>query len=666
MRKILDHIGSPISQAWQWATTRSSSLSRSALGWGSLALAAVILLSVNLISSIGMSNWQADLTEDRLFTISNGTREVLRGIDEPITVRLYFSKRLGEVAPDYARYFDRVSTLLERYKSMSGGKLQISYFDPEPFSDEEDRAVAAGLRSVALNNEGEVGYFGLTATNSTDNQKTIEFFHPDREAFLEYDVTKLIYTLANPKKRVVGVITTLPLDGGTTPDNQPIPRWLIMQQVREFFDVRMLGESVEKIPSDVDVLLIAEPYGLTPMASYAIDQYVLGGGKALVLVDPVPEAAQTDTSEQIKGKLDELEKVLKAWGVGFDQDQVATDLAHARRVRFGSSGGAIADYVAWLGLDSSNIEKNDVLSAGVDTLNLASPGILTKIDGAGTTFTPILHTGPEAMQVDASKVGLGADPIALLRTYKAGGKPLVLAARVSGEAKSAFPEGRPQAEANKEPESSAESAKDAKPDEAKGSHVAFGKVNVIVVADTDLMADQFWVVRSQLLGQEVDIPNAQNAAFVIGALENLSGNDALIALRGRGVTNRPFTLVDNLRRQAERQFQEKEKMLSQRLSELQNQLAKLESSSGGLVILSEEQRRAAENSRSEMVKTRRELRDVKLALHRDIDRVDGWATFADIALVPLAIGAIGTGWSLWRTRKRKDENQNAADGGERA
>jgi ABC-type uncharacterized transport system involved in gliding motility auxiliary subunit len=673
MRENLGKIASPFIAAGK--------LSRSALAWGSLALAALILLSINLISSISLDNWQADLTEDRLFTISNGTKEVLRGIDEPITVRVYFSKRLGEAAPSYARYFDRVRALLERYKSISGGKLDVSYLDPEPFSDEEDRAVAAGLHAVTLNGEGDVGYFGLTATNSTDNQQTIEFFQPDRQAFLEYDITKLIYTLAHPKKSVVGLITGLPLDGGTMPmNNQPLPPWLIMQQIRDFFDVHMLGENVDKIPSDIDVLLVVEPYGLTEKTAYAIDQYVLGGGKALILVDPVPEAAQAETLGQPQSGLDDLGEVLKAWGVGFDRHQVATDIDHARRVRFGAEGDMVSDYVAWLALDSGNMDPNDVLSAGIDTLNLASPGILTKIDSAGTTFTPILHTGPHAMQVDASKVGITGDPVALLRNYKPGGKPLVLAARISGEAKSAFPDGPPAAEpkmdtasasspANKAPAEVGPPAaphQSAKPDQANPAvaasakagkpsdqHLTAGKVNAIVVADADLMADQFWVERSELLGQEVDVPTAQNAAFIIGGLENLSGNDALIALRGRGVTSRPFTLVDNLRRQAERRFREKEQTLSQKLEQLQSQLAKLESSGGGQVILSDEERETAEKFRSELVTTRRDLRDVKLALHRDIDRLDGWVKFVNIALVPLAIGFVGTGLAVWRNRKHK-------------
>ncbi len=200
---------------------------------------------MNLVSSVSLRNWQADLTQGRLFTISDGTRQILRSIDEPITVRVYFSKRLGELAPSYADYFERVQTLLESYRDLSGGKLQISYLDPEPFSDAEDRAVAAGLRGTRLNAEGEVGYFGLVATNSTDNQQVIPFFSPDRGAFLEYDVTKLINALANPKKHVVGIITGLPINGGKNPmSNQPTPPWLIMDQLHEFFDVRMLDQTL--------------------------------------------------------------------------------------------------------------------------------------------------------------------------------------------------------------------------------------------------------------------------------------------------------------------------------------------------------------------------------------------------------------------------------------
>ncbi len=673
MHKILNAVRS----AWDAIARRCASLSSATLAWGGLALAAVILLSVNLVSSISLRGWQADLTQGHVFTISDGTRQVLRGIDEPIAVKVYFSKRLGELAPTQAGYFERVQALLDSYRDISGGKLQVSYLNPEPFSDAEDRAVAAGLHGVRLDAEGDLGYFGLVATNSTDNQQTIPFFSPDRSAFLEYDVTKLINTLANPKKHVVGIISGLPINGGKDPmSNQPTPPWMIMDQLHEFFDVRMLDQTLTKVPSDVDVLMIVQPNGLTPKAAYAIDQYVLGGGRALVFADPMPEAAYLQTLGKGSGGMKLLAKLLKSWGVGYVDNKVATDIEHARRVQFGQGAGAVTDYVAWLALDDRNIDKGDVLSAGINTLNLASPGFLKRIPGAGTTVTPLLHTSSQAMEVDASKVGPRADAVALLRNYKPHGT-LVLAARVSGEAQSAFPDGPPtdakmadakkaDAKADKggskpdaaKPEAAASASADKTPKDKtakdKSTHIASGKVNAIVIADTDLMADQFWVDRRELLGQQVVVPTAQNAALVVGALENLSGNDALISLRARGVTDRPFTLVEDLRRNAERKFREKEQALTQRLQSLQQGLNKLESSQGGgAVLLSEEERAAADKFRADMLHTRRELRDVKLALRRDIDRLDGWLKFANIGLVPLAIGFGGLGWSLWRTRRRK-------------
>src|SRR5690349_22963793 len=264
-------------------------LPRHALAWIGLALGAVILLSVNLFAATAFRSVKADLTQQRLFTISDGTRAILRSIDEPVSVRLYFSKRLGEAAPSYARYFERVRSLLEQYRDISRGRLEFAVYDPEPFSDAEDRAVAAGLRGIRLNGEGETGYFGLTGNNSTDNDASIAFFSNDREPFLEYDVTKLIYTLANPKKRVVGLLTGLPLDGGMAPmammgGGRPLPPQMVMEQIREFFEVKSINQDVKEIPSDVDVLMIAQPDKLTPEAALAIDQFVLGGGKALIFV----------------------------------------------------------------------------------------------------------------------------------------------------------------------------------------------------------------------------------------------------------------------------------------------------------------------------------------------------------------------------------------------
>ena len=685
MRSFLERIGNLFLPATDWLVDKCTRLPRHTLAWASIGLALILLLSVNLFAGSALRNAKADLTQQRLFTISNGTRSMLRSVDEPINIRLYFSKRLGEAAPVYARLFERVRALLQQYGDISGGRVELAVFDPEPFSDAEDKAVAAGLRGVRLNQDGEVGYFGLVGSNSTDTDQTIPFFTTDREAFLEYDLTKLIYTLANPKKRIVGLMTGLPLDGG--PMNpmammgggRPPPPQMIMEQIRDFFEIKTLAQDVKEIPADVDVLMVAQPDRLTPEAAYAIDQYVLGGGKVLALVDPVAEmGARAGPMGMAPPSTVNAEfvKLLKSWGVDFDPTKVAGDIATARRVQFG--GGArptVTEYVGWLGLDRRSIDEKDVLSGGIERLNLASPGFLAKSETATTQVTPILLTSPQAMQIPAEKFGGAPDPVSLLRAYKPEGKALMLAARVAGTANSAYPDGVPKpvkTEAEdkaKEDGAKQDAAKSdsekpdaAKPDAAKDSkadaaaaakpHKASGRINVIVVADTDMLADQFWVDVREFLGQQVAIPNASNAAFVVNALDNLSGSDALIALRGRGAEDRPFKLVNDLRREAERRYREKEQALTAKLKEVQEQLAKLESTGEGAnLILSESDRQTIEKFRGDMLSVRRELREVKRALREDIDRLDGWLKFANIALVPLLIGFGGLGWAAFHRRR---------------
>lgn len=654
----------PFANAFKSAVTYFSTFRRSTLAWMGLGLAAVVLLSVNLASSIGLKAWSADLTQDKLFTISEGTRQILKSIDEPITARLYFSRNLADASPDITRYFDRVRELFERYRDISGGKLHLTVLDPEPFSDAEDKAVEAGLRGLRLNAEGETGYFGLVATNATDNQQVIPFFDPNKESYLEYDVTKAIYSLANPKKRTIGLMTSLPLDGGKSPvrqqDTQP---WLIMSQIREFFDVKPVEQDVKEIPNGLDVLMVAQPTKLTPDAAYAIDQYALKGGKVLIFTDPVSDTAYMELLKDQGDGQKELTKLLAGWGVKYDGSKVATDIKHARRVQFGGgpqSDGepTVTDFVAWLGLDKSSINQNDVLSAGIEQINVASPGFFSKEDGASVDFSPVIETSSDAEVVDAKDVGFGADPLALLRNYVSGGQKLTLAARLSGDVKSAFPDGPPKpkdAKATNKPDAA---KKDAPPpprppaSTVKNDGVKSGRINVIIVADTDILADQFWVNTS--LGQDIAVPTAHNAAFVVGALENLSGSNALIALRGRGVKDRPFTLVEAIRRNAEQKFRAKEQGLEDKLKLAQAELQKIQASGdGGSVILSDKERQAVEKFRGEMINTRRELRDVKLALRQDIDDLSGWLKFANIAFVPLMLGVAAVGVSWQRSRQRR-------------
>jgi ABC-type uncharacterized transport system involved in gliding motility auxiliary subunit len=647
------------------AAAAAGGINRRTLAWGGLALGAVILLAVNLIASSALRDARIDLTKERLYTISDGTRKSLRAIDEPVDIRVYFSKKLGEAAPSYAKMFERVRTLLEQYGAIARGKLQISYLDPEPFSDAEDRAVAAGLKGIRLNQEGEMGYFGIVGSNSTDTESNLPFLSTDRERFLEYDVTKLIVTLANQTKSGVGLISGIPIEG--SPGNPmmgrpPSPPVVMLEQIREFFELKTIAKDAKEIPTDIGVLMVVQPEGLSADTAYAIDQFALSGGKVLAFVDPVAEAHRQGNPMMMMMQgppdLSEFDKLLKAWGVVFDPKFVVGDISRARRVQFGGGPRAsVTEYVLWLGLDRRNLDERDPLAGGIERLNLASAGFLEKAPNATTQFAPIVRTTPDAMQIPAESVTMMPDAVGLLRNYKRGGTPLVLAARISGDAKSAFPDGPPPAAPGKteDDKTKAPAAEPDKKSEAaapRAKQVAAGKINVVVVADSDLLNDQFWVEVREFLGQQVAIPNAHNGAFVLGAVENLTGSDALISLRGRGISDRPFELVADLRRDAEERFRNKEQVLTARLRDVQTKLAGLEKQSDGEnLILTDKDRQEIEKFRGDMLSVRRELREVKRELRKDIDRLDGVLKFANIAAVPLLIGFAGIGWAAYRRRR---------------
>jgi ABC-type uncharacterized transport system involved in gliding motility auxiliary subunit len=668
-----------------------SRLSRATLAWVGIGLAAVLLLCTNLIVSTLTQNWRVDLTEDGLFSMTDSTRKVLAGIDEPITMRLYYSKALGDNAPSFATYFDRVKALLQRYRDLSGGKINLAFISPEPFSDAEDRAVAAGLRGVRLNSEGDQAYFGLVATNTTDNTETIGFFTPDRERFLEYDLTKLVYSLSNPKKKIVGLMSGLPIEGSPGDPQmggRPTPPWMIVSQIREFYQVKSVGQDVTEIPPEIDTLMLVQPSDMKPETAYAIDQFALKGGRILAFIDPVAEVGRMYQRGKDVPQSTELKKLFDAWGVVYDPTKVVGDLQYARRVSYGGSGNPSAtEYVAWLSLDRRSLDTGDAISAGIETLNMASVGSVSLAPNSTTKLQTLLSSSDRSATIDASSIGLRPDPVALLREFKPGGKKLTIAGRVTGDIKSAFPDGPPQAapaasELDKKDAAAADASKgetkDAADAKASGdakdtkdtkeakeakdtpkpplppSHVSAGRLNAIIVADTDMLHDQFWVDVREFLGQQVTIPQAHNAVFATSAIESLAGGEALTSLRARGVKPRPFQVVDEIRRDAERQFREKEQTLMAKLKDTEQKLSGLEQKSEGpeKAILSEKDRETIEKFRTEMLGIRRELRDVKLAMRQDIDRLDTTLRFVNIAGVPLLIGIGALGLAIARRRQQ--------------
>lgn len=602
----------------------------SKLGLLGLVVGFVLFLAVNVAANGAFRGVQLDLTENGLYTLSEGTRRTLASIDEPITLRLYFSKNLAEAAPRYAAYYGRVRELLQRYADLAKGKLRLVLLDPEPFTDAEDRAVGDGLQGVPVTQAGDLGYFGLAAENATDGRAAIGFFNLEREPFLEYDLTKLIYTLSKPSLPKLGVISALPPAGGGSlggPSAEP----MILAQLQDFFAVERLESDVAAIPDGVDVLLVLNPEGLGADALRAVDAFVHKGGRALVFADPYLESVPAAAPEEEKPNGD-LDTLFAAWGVKMLPGKVAGDLDAARRVSTGARGTIVGDYVVWLGLGEGAFETNDPVFSNVERLNLASAGILEPVEGAKTTIEPLLQTGPRAMPIDIDRIRFMPDINQLLRDFQPGGKRLMLAARLRGPAPAAFAD--PQ-------------AKDT-PDAGK-------PIDVIVVADADLLYDRFWVSSADFFGEQVLVPQANNADFVVNALENLSGSEALIGLRGRGSSYRPFTLIEAFRRDAEMQYRAKEQELQSRLHQLEGELKGIKRSDDGRTetLLSAEDKAAVERFRTEILGVRRELRNVQHALRSDIEGLESLVKLVNIAAVPALVCLAGLALTVWRRGRRR-------------
>jgi ABC-type uncharacterized transport system involved in gliding motility auxiliary subunit len=658
-------------------------MSRRSLAVIGLISAALLFAAVNVISNRTLGTTRIDLTQGKLYTLSAGTRATLTKLDEPIVLRFYYSKKLGNEIPSYGVYAQRVREMLEEYAAAANGKIELQELDPLPFSAVEDRAVAFGLQGVPLDQGGEQIYFGLAATNSTDDLQTIPFFQPEREPFLEYDLTKLIHSLAFPKKPTIGLITDLPLEGDmmAAMQGQPMIPYAVINQLKPLYTIKDLSSDLDSVPSDVDVLMVAHPQHLSDKTQYAIDQYVLGGGKALVFVDPNSETQQMHPSQLNPPGMplgSDMPKLFKAWGLSMDPKLVAGDRRAARRVNAGTQQHVEAmDYVAWLSLDQQDLNHDSPITADLTHINMASAGILQPAKDAKTTFTPLITTSIDSMPIDVEKIkGAGGVPDVggLLRDFKPSGEKLVLAAQVTGTAETAFPDGPPKDE--KKDDKAAGDKKDsaAKPADAKpaGAAAPAGPaqiktsakpIDVIVVADTDILEDRFWEQSQDFFGQTVVIPVANNGDFVANALDSLAGGDDLIALRSRGTSARPFTLVDNIQRAADARYQAKEKDLQTKLKDAQDKIKQLQDQGArpGATV-DKEQEQTIDNFRNDMLSIRQQLRQVQLALRQDINQLQAVTEFFDIALVPIlvAFAALIVGWVRFRRRKRQARRVAAA------
>ena len=631
-----------------------------------LAVAVVLFFTVNVLSHVAFRSARVDLTEQRLYTLTEGSRNILQGLDEPVTLRLYLSKKLAVELPGIQGYTNRVLELVQEYEQAAGGNLILHVIDPEPFSEEEDRAVGYGLRGVPLDAGNTQFYFGLVGTNATDDRELIPFFQQSREEFLEYDLTKLVYRLGNPKQKVVGLLSTLPVDGGPQMPFSQAPGgsapWMIMDSIRELMEVKVLDKAVTDIPEDVDVLMVVHPKRLGEPTLYAIDQFVLRGGRAVVFVDPHSEADRVLPNPQNPMGMQaprnsDLGRVFDAWGIELVDGKVVGDLPLAKKVNFQKqSRMMVADYPVWIDLTPRQLNAEDVVTAKLPNLTMASAGILRKKEDSETEWTPLMETDDQAMQIDAARLRMMPDVEGLLRDYRPEGETLVLAARLTGKVKTAFPDGRPEAADSEEPGNPGDDKASKQP-----PHLAESAdpINVIVVADTDMLQDRFWVQVQNFLGQRIGIPTSANNDFVTNALDNLTGSHDLISVRNRGSFSRPFTLVRAIQQEAEMQFRQKEQALQQRLKETERKIQELQRTKEDqtTVILSAEQEAALDGFRQELVATRKELRNVQHELQKNIESLENVVKFLNIGLMPLVIAVGGVVFSAYTIRRRLRGNE---------
>ncbi len=624
--------------------------------WSGLAIALALLFAVNLLSDAAFTSMRADLTENRLYTLTTGTKSILGRLQEPITLRLFLSQKEATRLPGINNYTQRVKELLREYERQAGGAIKLLVIDPEPFSEDEDRADAYGISGVPLDDEGTTLYFGLVGTNSTDDEEVIPFFSVDREELLEHDLTKMVYQLSNTEATRVGLISRLPLDGGQMDPqamamglNQGMPRpWVVFEQMEQLFDVVAIEPDGGAIPDDIGVLMVVHPKQLPPSMLYAIDQYVLGGGRVLVFVDPNSEV---DRAPGMMGMAappgsSGLEPLFAAWGIRLVDGKVAGDLSIAQRVRYGSPDSpGVIDYPVWMNLPVELNNADDVVTARLGNLVLASPGVLEDLGKEGITVTPLVTTTENAMAFDVGRVQVLTDPAELLSGYQRGGERLNLAVRVSGRVETAFPGGPPSSEGEEMQNGEA----------ATRTHLEASRqdVNLIIVADSDMLADDYWAQAQNLLGTRLVIPTAANGDFVINSLENLLGSNELISVRSRGQFSRPFTRVAGLQQEAEIRYRRKERELLASLEDTERKLIELEKGSRNdqRLILSQEQLAEIEKFRQEKIRIRKELRLVRHQLRKDIEKLESATKFINIGFVPLLIGIGGLLVGLRKLRR---------------
>lgn len=646
-------------------------------GTGLLSVAVSLLIAVGLISAF--PSVRIDLTEDELFSLADGTRNIVSGLEEPIELIFFYSESATEDQPQIRSYGTRVQELLREIVIASNGNLSLRIVDPEPFSEEEDLATQYGVQPVPVTQGGPGIYFGLVAAQLDNDpalqvSETMPLIRPDQEQFLEYEFMKLVTRVANPDLQVIGLLTTLDIDGGFDPmTGQATQQWMITDFIRQLYELRRIETEAESIDDDVDILMIVHPEGLSEQTLYAIDQHVMRGGKTLVFLDPT---ADSMVSRSARGSMipagmrSDLPGLLEAWGVDYSPDKVLTDNTLALRVQMGQGSRPVA-HIGMIGANRTALAEDDIITRRLENLNLSSAGALAPREGATTRFEPLIQSSSDAMLMDASLLEDVLDPSVLFDEFVSANERYTIAARISGVIATAFPDGRPvsasasaEAEATEDEAVADDAGSEIESSEEESTEIdplqghlaqTDGETNILVFADTDVLTDRLWVQVAQFLGQRIPQPYANNGDFVINALDNLSGGADLVSIRSRGRYSRPFERVVKMQREADDRLRTEEAALLERLAATEEQLAALNTGENGQPLgqLTPEIQAEIDRFNAELLDTRRSLRDVQFQLTADIEELGSNLKWFNTAAIPMLLTVLALFISLTRAQRRR-------------
>jgi ABC-type uncharacterized transport system involved in gliding motility auxiliary subunit len=607
-----------------------------------LAVLFLVLIFINIIVSYATVRW--DATEDNAYSLSEGTQQILSSMSQPVTIKFFYSRSNAAIPANIKVYARRVADFLSEYETASKGRIQVEMVDPKPDSDEEEWARKYGVEPMQTP-AGRI-YCGLVFL-AADQEDVIPWLDPAKEQMLEYDLTSVIQGLQTTEKKVVGIISSLPVfgtKGRAMPGQAPAEEWLFITEMKKIYDVREISPTAQQIDSSLDLLMVVYPKNMSPQLEYAVDQYVLSGGDALIFVDPLCVSDRQPGQQQfMRSSGGSLSRVFKAWGVSMDPAKAVADFGQSTQIRTGNA--TMEDNPLMISARGDAFNPENVVTAGLESMLFPVAGAIEETGDADYEFEPLVDSSTNAALTGAFNAFLGVE--AVKKDFVSAGKPFHVAVRVRGKFKTAFADGRP------EPEDADEKA-DPLP---KGPHLTESKkeTTLIIVSDADMLADQFYVQRGNLFGLPISEMFNDNLIFLSNTAEILTGSDALIGLRSRGKMERPFTAVLALKKNAQERWLSKEKELVRRIEETNRKLRRLEQQKDGSqkLIMSPEQEAEIARFKEERARINRELKTVRKNLRSDIERLGTVLKGVNIFLMPLLVSMAGIVFAIYKQRKTR-------------